>query len=166
MVICLERGADLHTAQLMPLPLTVSCFSKIQIFFTVLVPAHLGSPGQRAAKRVCLCVCVCVCFLQTFKEKDIYYCSNLMAVFLLEPIQSVSFGPLHSPRGKISAENNCRPTVKASKHKMKWRVLALSHPLPTSVIFSSYITKVMRESALVFLMLTLRCRYLLVTIYM
>ena len=31
MVICLERGADLHTAQLMPLTLTVSCFSKIQI---------------------------------------------------------------------------------------------------------------------------------------
>jgi len=31
MVICLERGADLHTAQLMPLPVTVSCFSKIQI---------------------------------------------------------------------------------------------------------------------------------------
>jgi len=39
-VICLERGADLHTAQLMPLPLTVSCFSKIQIGFTFLVPAH------------------------------------------------------------------------------------------------------------------------------
>ena len=31
MVICLERGADLHMAQLVPLPLTVSCFSKIQI---------------------------------------------------------------------------------------------------------------------------------------
>jgi len=31
MVICLERGADLHMAQLMPLPLTVSCFSKIRI---------------------------------------------------------------------------------------------------------------------------------------
>jgi len=31
MVICLERGADLHTAQLMPLPLSLSCFSKIQI---------------------------------------------------------------------------------------------------------------------------------------
>ena len=30
-VVCLERGADLHTAQLKPLPLTVSCFSKIQI---------------------------------------------------------------------------------------------------------------------------------------
>jgi len=45
-VICLERGADLHMAQLMPLPLTVSCFSKIQIGFTVLVPAHLGSPGH------------------------------------------------------------------------------------------------------------------------
>ena len=46
MVICLERGADLHMAQLMPLPLTVSCFSKIQIGFAFLVPAHLGSPGK------------------------------------------------------------------------------------------------------------------------
>jgi len=61
MVICLERGADLHMAQLMPLPVTVSCFSKIQIGFTFLVPAHPGSPGQRAVKRVCVCV-VC-CFL-------------------------------------------------------------------------------------------------------
>ena len=51
-VVCLERGADLHMAQLMPLPLTVCCFSKIQIGFTFLVPAHLGSPGQRAVKRV------------------------------------------------------------------------------------------------------------------
>jgi len=56
-VICLERGADLYIAHLMPLPLTVSCFSKIQIGFTFLVPAHLGSPGKRAVKRVCLCVC-------------------------------------------------------------------------------------------------------------
>ena len=54
-VICLERGADLHMAQLMPLPLTVSCSSKIQIGFTFLVPAHLGSPGQRGVKRVCVC---------------------------------------------------------------------------------------------------------------
>jgi len=60
-VICLEQGADLHTAQLMPLPLIVSCFSKIQIGFTFLVPAHSGSPGQRAIKRVCVCVCVCAC---------------------------------------------------------------------------------------------------------
>ena len=52
--ICLERSADLHTAQLMPLPLTVCCFSKIQIGFTFLVLAHPGSPGQRAVKRVCV----------------------------------------------------------------------------------------------------------------
>ena len=46
-------------AQLMPLPLTVSCFCKIQIGSTFLVPAHPGSPGQRAVKRVCVCgVCV------------------------------------------------------------------------------------------------------------
>jgi len=60
MVICLERGSDLHTAQLMPLPLTASCFSKIQIGFTFLVPAHLGSPGQWAVKRVCVCMYVCM----------------------------------------------------------------------------------------------------------
>ena len=48
----------LHMAQLMPLPFTVSCFSKVQIGFTFLVLAHLGSPGQRAIKRVCVCVCV------------------------------------------------------------------------------------------------------------
>ena len=56
MVICLERGADLHMAQLMPLPLTVSCFNKIQIGFTFLVPAYLCSPGKRAVKWVCVCV--------------------------------------------------------------------------------------------------------------
>ena len=69
MVICLERCADLHMAQQMPLPLTVPCFSKIQIGFIFLVPAHPGSPGHRAVKRVCvrvrvtrvrMCVCVCV----------------------------------------------------------------------------------------------------------
>ena len=58
-VVCLERGADLHMVQLMPLPLTVSCFSKIQIGFIFLVPAHPGSPGQRAMKWVCVCVAFC-----------------------------------------------------------------------------------------------------------
>jgi len=54
-VISLERGADLHMAQLMPLLLTVSCYSKIQIVFAFLVPAYPGSPGQRAIKWVCVC---------------------------------------------------------------------------------------------------------------
>ena len=55
MVICVERDADLHVSQLMPLPLTVSYFSEIQIGFILLVPAHPGSPGKRAVKRVCVC---------------------------------------------------------------------------------------------------------------
>ena len=58
MVICLDRGTDLHIAQLLPLPLTVSCFSKIQVGFTFLVLAHPGSPGQRSVKWVCVCVVV------------------------------------------------------------------------------------------------------------
>ena len=65
-VVCLERGADLHMVQLMPLPLTVSCFSKIQIGFTFLVPAQVPEKGPL---NVCVCVCVrvrvlvhvCVC---------------------------------------------------------------------------------------------------------
>jgi len=48
-------------AQLMPLLLTVSCFSKIQVGFTFLVRAYPGSPGQRAVKWVCVCVCVLCC---------------------------------------------------------------------------------------------------------
>ena len=62
MVTCLEQGADLHMAHLMPLPLTVSCFSKIQIGFTFLVLALLGSPGKKAVK----CVFVCTMFLLFF----------------------------------------------------------------------------------------------------
>jgi len=56
MVICLERGADLHMARLMPL--TVSCISKIQIGFTFLAPAYPGSPEQRAVKQLCVCVLI------------------------------------------------------------------------------------------------------------
>ena len=60
MVICLERGADLHVAQLMPLPvchsLSLAFNSKIQIANLKL--AHLVSPGKRAVKRVCVLVCV------------------------------------------------------------------------------------------------------------
>jgi len=63
-VICLERDADLHMAQLMPLPLTISCFSKIPIGFTILVLSHPGSPGQRAVKWMCMCVFLSVGTLQ------------------------------------------------------------------------------------------------------
>ena len=62
MVICLERGADLQMAQLMLLPLTVSCFSKIRIGFTFVVPAHPGSPGKGAVKQVCVFWGLDICF--------------------------------------------------------------------------------------------------------
>jgi len=64
-VICLERGADLLAAQLMPLPLTVSCFSKIQIGFTFLILAHPGSPGKGPLNG---CVCMCVSHRETFEN--------------------------------------------------------------------------------------------------
>ena len=70
MVICLERGADLHMVQLMPLPLTVSCSRKIQIGFTFLVPARLGSPGKRAVKRVCVYIYINKSTYQKLKNLD------------------------------------------------------------------------------------------------
>jgi len=60
----LAPGTKSHqhpTAQFLLFLLSFSCFSKIQIGFTFLVPSHLGSPRKRAVKRVCVCVCVCVC---------------------------------------------------------------------------------------------------------
>ena len=78
MVICLEQGADLHMAQLMPLPLTVSYFSKTQIGFTFLVPAHPGSPGKRAVKRVCVCVFV----LPILVNKRLYNSTYLIRKWL------------------------------------------------------------------------------------
>jgi len=65
-VICLERGADLH------MPSWCHCHSlsrssKIQIGFTFLVPAHLGSPIKRAVKWVCVCVCVFICRLPSHR---------------------------------------------------------------------------------------------------
>ena len=76
-VICLERGADLHTAQLMPLPLTVSSFSKIKIDFTFLVPTHPGSPGKGPLNG-CVCVCFCIAFsvLFTAARSDIMTWEN------------------------------------------------------------------------------------------
>ena len=78
MVNCLERGADLHTAQLMPLPLTVSFFGKIQIGFSFLVLAHMGSPEKRAVKGVCVCVFLCTHFWQ------LLHCNELLPAPLLQ----------------------------------------------------------------------------------
>jgi len=72
MVICLEQGADLHMTQRISLPLTVSCFSKIQIGFTFLVPAHPGRGRQR------VCVCMCVCIL----ENSVVFAVNLLIVMI------------------------------------------------------------------------------------
>ena len=57
MVICLERGADLHMFQLKPLLLTVSCFSKIQIGLPFWYRLTRVVPEKGPLNR---CVCVCV----------------------------------------------------------------------------------------------------------
>jgi len=81
-VICLERGAELHMAQLMPLSLTVSCFSEVQTGFTFLVLAHSGSHEQRAIKWVCVCVCkistAFFCYRQAEQTSDLSLKTELL----------------------------------------------------------------------------------------
>jgi len=67
MIICLERGADLHMAQLMPLPLTVSCFSKIQVGLPFWYRLTRVVP-DKGPLNGCVCVCVCVCVLFTYLQ--------------------------------------------------------------------------------------------------
>ena len=58
-IICLGRGADLHMAQLMPLPLNVSCFSEIQIGFTFPFCYRLTRVvPDKGPLNGCVCVCV------------------------------------------------------------------------------------------------------------
>ena len=85
-VICLERVADL-----MPLPITVPCFSKIQIGFTFLVPAVPGSPGKKVVKRARARACVCVrpsipFILSLYQTKIIvhsYWCKYDLVIFTI-----------------------------------------------------------------------------------
>jgi len=81
-LVCLERGADLHMAQLMPLPLTISCFSKIHIGFKFLVPAHPGSPGQGAVKWVCVNKLVLINRVQPAAQKSYQFLDHTNLVIL------------------------------------------------------------------------------------
>ena len=131
-VICLEQAADLHTAQLIPLSLTVSCFSKIQIAFIFVVPAHPGSPGQRATKRVCASVRACLsrerhsptglpstskisrnCWLHfnTFDASSLptqNFCSFFVQTakihYCISAVRAVSFNSNCCDQGKLSAD--------------------------------------------------------------
>jgi len=92
MVICLERGADLHMAQLMPLPLTLSCSSKIQIGFTFLVPAYPGCPGKEAVKWL------------------LYSCHTTLNTFIFLQLIAVQVSMLHDSEQK----QVCQVCVKIS----------------------------------------------------
>jgi len=129
--LCLVRGADL----LMPLPLTFSCFSKIQIGFTFLVPADLGSPRQRAVKRVCL-VRISGAVAKSIAESR---CAYLTVVESLQSTvtawhDSISIS-LHqlgcSFRGNrdCSKSSNTRVIVTSRNRLIQWRHLVLSGPV-------------------------------------
>ena len=129
MVICLERGADLHMAQLMQLPLTASCFIKIHIGFTFLVPAHLGSPGQTAVKRVYVYICMIfkyptgpsICPSATFQPIVIYL--NVSRTTMLH---------LFCRMTNHTHPFNRQITIPAPHHSVFYRLDALPAAQPTT----------------------------------
>ena len=98
MVICLEQGADLHMAQLMPVPLIASCFTKIQIGFTSLVPAHLGSPRKKEPLNGCMCVCVGL-----LANKPVHYYAARKLILIL-PSHRVDLGTVRA-QGPLCEHN-------------------------------------------------------------
>ena len=122
MVICLEQGADLHMAQLMPLPLTVCCFSEIQIGFTFLVPAHPGRPGKRAVKWVCVCVCaVAFLYRATVSSGDVLPSVGLLCIALSLPDASVdavvSDIPFGAKHGTVHSVCQLLPQLVSCLHR-------------------------------------------------
>ena len=134
-VICLERGADLHVVQLMPLPPTVSCSSKIQTGFTFLVPAYPANPGQRAVKRVCVSRKNLLEFLKYViqisagnwlcgicrqPECAVYACVVVVVVQRLTPMQDCFV------RVVISRHGTAHAPRRASPAKVSWHLLTYS----------------------------------------
>ena len=105
MVICLERGVDLHMAQLMPLPLTLSLAS---------VKSRLVLPFWYRLTRVVQekgplngCVCVCVCSPYLITERRV---PELIPVLGSQPAGDVS----HKPGGRLpllSARSEVTPAT-------------------------------------------------------
>jgi len=133
-VICMERGADLHTAQLMPLPLTLSCFSEIRIGFTFLVPAHPGSP-DKGPLNVCVCVCVCVCVSCNSSISMSLQWTECSAMILMMSSESTrhsysfnstnSHSSFASRNGTASQQHNNNNSYLASQGRLGSRVVSV-----------------------------------------
>jgi len=116
----------LHTAQLMPLPLTVSCFSKIQIGVAFLVLAHPGSPGQRPVKRVCVCVLLLTAMtsnqqMQQGLQTVILSCSISLATPLSTAtnvrMRPASSNAVTTPTTTSPTSKHCTETCRAGSHQ-------------------------------------------------
>jgi len=125
MVISLERGADLHMAQLMPLPLTVSCFSRIQIGFTFLVPAYPGSPGHRAVKWLFVCLYLSAGWQPIMQPRSLPYLHYVTA-------ENCTSQTLHLlGRSAIPLMDPSSVVTLIPKHaKAKLIILGISHSTP------------------------------------
>ena len=127
-------------AQLTPLPLTVSCFSKIQIGFTFLVPAHPGSPGKRAVKRVCVSPCDALfqywvsCFLTCITDTVRHtICNTLVFNWDYSNNAADIQNDAHHQCTNAGSELSTKLKTVLAITQRQWKCLALSKLMPTFV---------------------------------
>jgi len=108
-VICLERGADLHTAQLMPLPLTVSCSSKSRLVLPLWYRlTRVVSDKRPLNGRVCVSVCLSVC-LPVSLSRPITLCFNVQSP---ESCSAAAVTSQGSAVAVARVENECVPKIR------------------------------------------------------
>ena len=133
-VICLEWCADLHMAQLIPLTLTVSCFSKIQIGFTFLVPAHSGSPGKRPLNGgVCALVYDCL-----VREKLIIYSHHTTVCVSTSPSCRAWFPNTQRINRHIDKTQTYDAIQEPTFQQRTTKLVKVAHTRLTSVGFRSW----------------------------
>ena len=108
----------MHMAQLIPLPLTVSCFSKIQIGFTFPVLAYPGSLGQTAIEQVCVCVCVLV--YRCFEHRHLHLTyNNKQQAQLSQMNQATPCTTANLSHAKVRAQCDKHDIVKLGRHNLQ-----------------------------------------------
>jgi len=116
MFIRLERDADLHMSQLMPLPLTVSCFSKIQMVLPFWYRLTRVVP-DKGSLNVCVCTTTVKVFAPSFLILFAWHHKDISHVkILLWQLQRIS-GNWQQPKIKPwSGKALCASTDMQCKH--------------------------------------------------
>ena len=110
----------------MPLPLIVSCFSKIQSGCTFLVPAHPGSPGETAVKRARVCVCECAWWINVHfsrKTRQVWLDDGRCTVLPVRPGHEFNFTHLWYDNYQLDSHSVTGPVKSVFRTVFSWHLL-------------------------------------------